>query len=181
MRAFLDRLYQGSGVLAAIFLAAICGIALLQVGANIVDLIAKWITGAPIGLVVESYAEFGGYFLAAASFLALAHAFRRGSHIRVTLLIRHMGRRRRRSVELWCVFIAGLLTAYLTFYLFEQVYDSIEFGDVSYGLVPVPLWIPQLSLAIGTLIFTIALIDEYFAQLAGAEPSYADTGDELSE
>ena len=88
LRRALDALYRLSGALAALFLVAICAIVLLQVGANCIDKIAEWTTGAPIGLVVPSYAEFAGFFLAASSFLALAWTLRHGGHIRVSLFVR---------------------------------------------------------------------------------------------
>ena len=87
MRRVLDSLYSLSGAAAAAFLLAICGIVLLQVGANMIDSAATLVIGEPIGLVVPSYSEFTGFFLVAASFLAMANALRSGSHIRVTLII----------------------------------------------------------------------------------------------
>ncbi|MEE8189251.1 MAG: TRAP transporter small permease subunit, partial [Kiloniellales bacterium] len=108
MRGFLNLLYRGSGALAAMFLAAICGIVLLQVGANLIDKLVGWFGGEPPGLLVPSYAEFTGFFLASASFLALAYTLREGGHIRVSLLIQHLSGRRRRAIEIWCLALAGL-------------------------------------------------------------------------
>jgi hypothetical protein len=59
------------------------------------------------------------------------------------------------------------------------VIESIEFGDVSVGIVPIPLYIPQLGLAVGLIVLTVALIDEYLSILRGAEPSYGQSGDGL--
>lgn len=177
MRRWLDGLYLGSGALAAVFLALIAVVALAQVVASIIDTLASWTTGAPIGIVVPSYADFGGFFLAAASFLALAYSLRRGSHIRVSLLIQRLGAESRQAVELWCVFAGALIAAYFAWHMTNLMLDSLAFGDVSYGLVPVPLWIPQASLALGLVVLTVALIDEYFAILKGRTPSY-EAGDE---
>lgn len=179
MRRALDRLYNASGALAAVFLFAICAIAVGQVGANMWNALTKWLTGESAGWVIPSYAEIGGFFLAAATFLALAYTLRRGGHIRVTLAIRHLKGRRRRLCELWCVFLAGCLSAYATFYVIRLVVESIEFGDVSVGIVPIPLYVPQLALAIGLVVLTVALIDEYVAILRGQEPSYTESGDGL--
>ena len=87
MRKFLDKLYDLSGYGAAIFIFAICLIVMAQVALNLSDNIAKYITGEAIGLTIPSYADFTGYFLAAASFMALAHTLKSGGHIRVTLLL----------------------------------------------------------------------------------------------
>lgn len=177
MRKLLDTVYRASGVSAAACLLAICSIVLLQVGANLVDAVAGWITGAPIGLVVPSYAEFAGFFLAASSFLALAYSLRAGSLIRVTLVVRHFTGRWRRGVDLWCTAASAVLAGYFSVYTVGLVVESIAFGDVSPGMVPVPLWIPQSAMALGLIVFTIALIDGFIEVLRGAEPSYL-AGDE---
>lgn len=173
MRSTLDRLYRASGILAAIFLAAICVVVLLQVGANLIDEIAEWITGEPIGLVVPSYAEFAGFFLAATSFLALAYTLRAGGHIRVLLVIQHLPGRPRRLAELWCLGLGATCAGYFAVYTLFLVGESYGFGDLSFGMVPVPLWIPQTAMALGLVILTIALIDEFFSVLFGAAPTYA--------
>lgn len=179
MRSILDLLYRGSGALAAFFLAAICGTVLLQVGANLIDKLAVWFGGVPPGLLVPSYAEFTGFFLASASFLALPYTLREGGHIRVSLLIQHLSGRPRRAIELWCLGSAAMLTAYFTWFLIALVFESLEFGDVSPGMVPVPLWIPQSGMALGLVVLTIALVDELVTVLRGGRPSYQGKGESL--
>ena len=90
MRKLLDSLYLASGWAAACFIGAICTLVVAQVGLNLIDRVAGLATGTAIGLTIPSYADFTGFFLAAASFLALAHTLRQGGHIRVTLLISHL-------------------------------------------------------------------------------------------
>ncbi len=181
MRKALDLLYRASGAAAATFLAAICLIVLVQVGANLTDKLVGWITGEPIGLVVPSYAEFAGFFLAASSFLALAYTLRTGGHIRVVLIIQNLGGRPRRLVELWCLAVAALLVGYFALYTFFLVAESLTFGDLSFGMVAVPLWLPQMTMALGLLVLTVALVDEFVAVLRGRRPSYQDAATELSE
>jgi TRAP-type C4-dicarboxylate transport system permease small subunit len=181
VRRFLDRLYLASGAVAAAFVAAICFIVLLQVTLNALDKIAVLSGFAPPGLVIPSYAEFAGLFLAAATFFALAYSLRKGAHIRVSLLISHLSGRRRKAFELWAVFVGGSLSGIFTGYMFNLVYDSFRFGDVSIGLVRYEIWIPQLALAFGLLILCIAFIDEYVSILRGNEPSYDHDENLLSE
>lgn len=177
MRRALDTLYRLSGGLAAVFLAAICAIVIAQVGANILDTISLAVRGEPVGLAVPAYAEFTGYFLVAASFLALANTLRAGSHIRVSLLIRGLGPAPRRWAEIWCT-VAGLaFSAYFAWYAVWMVVDSYIFNDVSPGIVPVPLWIPQSAMAIGLIVLVLALADEFVTVLRGRPPAYAK-GDE---
>ncbi|HEX7005593.1 MAG TPA: TRAP transporter small permease subunit [Alphaproteobacteria bacterium] len=172
LRRGLDLLYRGSGALGALFLVAICVVVLLQVGANVVDKLAEWLTGAPIGLVVPSYAEFAGFFLAASSFLALAYTLRHGGHVRVSLLVRRLAGGPRRAVELWCTGVAALLTGYFAYFAIRLAIEAWRFGDLSPGLVAVPIWIPQSSLALGLIILTVALVDEFETVRRGGEAAY---------
>lgn len=174
MRAALELLYRASGALAAVLLAAICVIVLLQVGANLIDKIVGWTGGTPPGLLIPSYSEFAGFFLAAASFLALAYTLRSGDHIRVSLIIHNLPPRVRRGIELWCTAVGGSLTGYFTWYASWLVWDSLRFNDLSPGIVPVPLWIPQAPVAIGLAVLTVALADEFVRVLRGGSPTYED-------
>lgn len=175
MRALLDGVYRASGAAAALSLVAICVIVLLQVGANLVDAIAKAAGYEPPGLLVPSYAEFAGFFLAAASFLALAYTLRAGGHIRVELLVHRLGRRARHVFEVWCLALGTAVTAYFSWYAIGLVLESLEFGDLSPGIVPVPLWIPQAAMALGLGILTIAFVDDLIEVICGRGPSYART------
>ncbi|MEM6971434.1 MAG: TRAP transporter small permease subunit [Pseudomonadota bacterium] len=167
MRRSLDLLYDGAGALAALFLLAIVVTVLIQVGFNIVDSLAIAFGAAPPGLVLPSYAEFTGYFLAAASFLAAAHTLRRGAMIRVALVIQRLRPATRRWVEVWCAGAGAVFAAYATYWMLLLVLESLEFGDVSPGMVPVQLWIPQSALALGLAIMTVALIDGTVAAYKG--------------
>jgi TRAP-type C4-dicarboxylate transport system permease small subunit len=172
LRRALDALYRGSGALAALFLVAICVVVLLQVGANAIDKIAEWVTGAPIGLVVPSYSEFAGFFLAASSFLALAYTLRHGGHVRVSLLVRRATGTPRRALELWCTGAAAVLCGYFAYFTVRLMIESWRFDDLSPGLIPVPLWIPQASVALGLIVLTVALADEFAVVLRGGEAAY---------
>jgi len=167
MRRVLDTLYDVSGALAAGFLALIAGTVLVQVGFNLVDGVAELVGGAPFGLVLPSYAEFTGYFLAASSFLAAAHTLRRGAHIRVTLVLQRLAPAPRRAAEIWCAGVATAFSAYATWWTAMLVRESLEFGDVSPGMIAVPLWLPQSSIALGLAILTVALADTCAGAVTG--------------
>ncbi|MGI9436504.1 MAG: TRAP transporter small permease [Geminicoccaceae bacterium] len=146
LRPWLDRLYDLSGAIAALFLIAILVIICLQMG-------ARW-----TGLQFPGSTDYAGYCMAAASFFALAHAFNRGAHIRVSLLLTRLGRWRRVG-ELWCLGIAAVLACFFAIYAVKAVQVSIKLNDISQGQDATPIWIPQLAMAIGTCLFAICLID----------------------
>lgn len=164
MRAFLDTLYKASGYLAAFFLFAIGATILLQIGGRFFD------------VAIDS-TELSGFFLAATSFLGLAYALKSGTHVRVNLLIRGLQGRARKAVELWCCGMGALATGYFSVNAVYFVYESFTFGDISPGLIAAPFWIPQSGMAVGAVILTIALIDEFVRIVKGAVPSYEENID----
>jgi TRAP-type C4-dicarboxylate transport system permease small subunit len=172
MRTFLERLYTLSGGIAAAFICAIAGIVLAQVAANLIDQIATLVLGAPFGLVVPSYANFAGFFLTAATFFALAYTLKRGAHIRVTLVIQALGPKTRHLVEIWCILVGLAIAGFFTWYTFGLVAESYRFGDMSTGMVAIPIWIPQGALVLGGAVLTIALLDELVTALKGKTPAH---------
>ena len=180
MRKFLDGLYLASGWLGAFFIAAICTLVVAQVCLNLIDRISGMLTGTAIGLTIPSYADFTGFFLAAASFLALAHTIRQGAHIRVTLFISHLPAGVARLIEYWCVATAAAIAVYFSYYTAILVWESYQFHDLSSGMIAVPLWIPQTAMFTGLAILSIALIDEFIGLVRGNTPSYATTEMEAS-
>lgn len=179
MRTILNTLYRAAGGLAAFFILAITGLVFAQVGLNLADKISAAIAGRGVGLTIPSYADFTGFFLAASTFLGLAYTLREGGHIRVTLITGHLPDRARRGAEIAVTATALAMTAFATWYMVQLVLESHEFGDKSSGMVSVPLWIPQIPVALGLAILAIALLDELVALLRGRPPSWEGKGENL--
>ena len=98
LRRSLDALYLAGGVLGALFLIAILLLIVAQ-------MVARW-----TGQVFPGATDYAGYAMAGASFLALAYAMNRGTHIRVNLMLSNLGRWRRHG-ELWCYGVGALIAA----------------------------------------------------------------------
>jgi TRAP-type C4-dicarboxylate transport system permease small subunit len=148
MKSPLSPLYLAFGVAGALCILATL---LLQVFA---------IFGRMAGLTLGGHDAYAGYFLAAGSFLTLAYALRRGDHIRVTLLIGRLGGRARVAVEVFCLAVATFLSGYFAFYACRLAWGSWRFGDVSTEIDATPLWIPQLSMALGVTALFLAFAEE---------------------
>ncbi len=172
MRKKLDWMYAASEVLAALFIVGICLIVLVQVVFNIIDKVVVALGSEAIGLVLPSYAELTGNFLAAATFFALAGALNHGAHIRVTLVIRNLSPAWHKVIEGWCCALALAITGYFAFWSLNLVYESWKFDDLSPGILPIPVWIPQLPMPLGLICLTIALADSLYQVLRGSEPQY---------
>src|SRR5690606_10184475 len=119
------------------------------------------------GIAVAGTDSYAGYAMAGAGFLALATTLKHGEHIRVTLVVGSLKGKAYKVVEVCALVIATLLSAFLAFYSARLVWESWEINDISMGLDATPLWIPQLLMAVGTLVFFIAFFDELVLELQG--------------
>jgi TRAP-type C4-dicarboxylate transport system permease small subunit len=155
MRKLLNALYDGAAALAALFMVLMLFMVLLS------------ILGRELGFYVRGTDAYAGYFMAAAGFLALAHTLKKGEHIRVTLLITKLKGLPQKALEVWSLLAASALASVAAFYSGKLAWQSWKFHDISTGNDATPLWIPQLSMAVGTLILAIAFIDELVLEIRG--------------
>jgi TRAP-type C4-dicarboxylate transport system permease small subunit len=160
VRKFLDKLYLAGGALGAVFIALI---AVLMIGQSILREF-RVNTGAVNDVV--------SWFCAAAAFFAMAHAFKHGDFVRVTLLLDSVNAKVRRAMELTSLAIGSLAVGYLAFWACSFTYESWEFNDISQGLLPMPMWIPQLSFALGSILLLIAVVDEFIIVIRGGVPTF---------
>ena len=115
---------------------------------------------------------------AAGSFFAMAHAFKHGDFVRVTLLLEKVPPGVRRVLELISLVIGTVAVGYLTFWACRFTYQSWAFGELAQGLLPVPIWIPQSSFALGSILLLIAIVDELVLVLRGHRPTYVTAVEE---
>jgi len=156
VRKALDALYGG-----AAWLAALCMVGLLV-------MVLLSVLGRQLHFNVPGTDAYAGYFMAAAGFLSLAHTLKRGEHIRVTLLLSALKGAPKRALEIWALFAASALAVLSAYYSGRLAWQSHTFNDVSTSNDATPLWIPQLSMAVGTAILAIAFIDELVLEIRGA-------------
>ena len=155
MRKTLDALYDGAAALAALLLLGLLGMVLLSV------------VGRQLNFYVPGTDAYAGYLMAASGFLALAHTLKRGEHIRVTLILSALTGGWKKGLELWALAFASALSAMFAFYCCRLSWQSHAFNDISTGSDATPLWIPQIGMAVGTVILAIAFVDELVLELRG--------------
>ncbi len=165
MRKALDTLYDSAAWIAATFMVALLVMVMLS------------IAGRELGFHVRGTDAYAGYMMAGAGFFALAHTLKRGEHIRVTLLLQALAPAARRRFEIFSLAVAVLLAGLLAFFSGKLCLQSWQFHDISTSNDATPLWIPQISMALGTLILFIAFVDEFFSELRGTREAYGS--DEL--
>jgi TRAP-type C4-dicarboxylate transport system permease small subunit len=170
VRRALDTLYDAAAYLAALFMIGTLVMVLLGIFGRLLD------------FQVRGTDAYAGYFMAGSGFLALAHTLVRGEHIRVTLILEHAGVEGKRWLERWSLAVASLLSIAFAWYSVRLAWQSHAFNDMSTGNDATPLWIPQLSMAIGNIVLAIAFIDQFVGDLRGtrviakpdAEPAHVE-------
>ncbi len=160
MRQFLDRLYLFAGYAAGVFLIAIFVLMMLLSG------------GRPLGFNIPAGDDLVSWCMVSTSFLGLAHTFRHGEMIRVGLLIDRIEGKPRHYIEIAALAIGGFFVAFFAYYAVLLTFDSWRFNDIAQGVLPVPLWIPQLGYSGGLIILLIAFVDEFIHVVSGNTPRY---------
>jgi TRAP-type C4-dicarboxylate transport system permease small subunit len=155
MRKFLDTLYDSAAALAALFMVGLLVMVLLSV------------LGRQFNFHVRGTDAYAGYLMAGAGFLSLAHTLKRGEHIRVTLLLSKLTGGAKRGVEIWSLGAASALAGLFAWYSVKLSVNSFQFNDMSTSNDATPLWIPQISMALGALILFIAFVDDLVMEVRG--------------
>ena len=141
----LNKLYKFSGYIAAIFLIFVAVFILIGISSRI------------FGFYIRGLAEYSGYCMASASFFALAFTFVEGGHIRITLFLEKISGNKKKYLETWCLIVASFFSGYLAFYFIKMLIISYKFQERSEGADEILIWIPQISVAIGSSIFFICI------------------------
>jgi len=143
---FLKSIYNYSGYIAAAFLVLVAIFILTGIASRI------------FGFYIRGLAEYSGYSMAASSFFALAYTFYDKAHIRITLFLEKLENKKRKFTEIWCLSVASFFSGFLAFYFIKMTIISIKFGERSEGADEILMWIPQTSLAVGSVIFFICVL-----------------------
>jgi TRAP-type C4-dicarboxylate transport system permease small subunit len=101
---------------------------------------------------------YAGYAIASALFLALPSAFLQGDHIRVSALVDRCSGRWRAALDYWALGLGVALSTYLAWFAVRMVWQSHLFHDVAPTGDATPMWIPQLTMAVGCVGFAVAMV-----------------------
>ena len=124
------------------------------------------------GLLFRGADDIVAWLCAASAFLALGHTFRRGELVRIGLVVDRLTPRTRRAVALAALGITVAFVAYMAYAVVRFVFESWKFNEVAQGLIQIPIWIPQMSFALGAVVLLIAVLDELVVLARGGKPAY---------
>lgn len=149
-RRALDALYGASSGLAALFMIAIAAIVLVQI-------VTRSVSTRIVGLD-----DFAAWSMAATVFLALPGTLSKGGHIRVLLFVQALPRGIGRAVAVASALIGLCISIWAARSVIEFVWASYRFGDVTQGELVLPLWLPQLSIAVGFGLLALAFAEHAY-------------------
>jgi TRAP-type C4-dicarboxylate transport system permease small subunit len=162
----MDRVYLWAGYFAGAAMVVVFAITMAQI-------ICRW-----FGISLNGAMAYAGYFMAASTFFAFAHTFNKGAHIRIEMFLSMLGRWRK-SGE-WIAFgVSAAIACWFAWYAWDMVYWSYNLGDLSQELDATPLWIPQLSMALGLSLFAISIIDHGLRFIITGDHGLPEGGDAL--
>lgn len=160
LRRALDALYLAAGGLGAVFVVLIC---VLMVWQSVVR---------EFGVSTGAINDIVSWCCAAAAFFTMAHAFKHGDFVRVTLLMERLAPGPKRALELLSLALAAVAVGYLAWWACRFTLESWQIHELAQGLLPIPMWIPQLSFALGAVLLLVAVLDEFVIVLRGGVPTY---------
>lgn len=146
MSEYLNRLARLFGALAALSVLLLALLVLISIVARLA------------GVYIGGLTEGAGYCMAATGSFGLAYTFLHGEHIRVDIVLNLLPTKARLRVEQLAVILSSIVAGFLAWFLCRMVSISWRIGDVSSGSDALPLWIPQLPVAIGFTIFAVVIL-----------------------
>lgn len=133
----LDRIYVAAGLIAGVGMITILLLIVAQ-------MLARWSSVSFPGST-----DFAGYAMAATSFFALAYAFTRGAHIRVSVFL-NMTQWTKYWLDVFAMYVAAITATYFARYAIKTNAFSALLNDRTQGQDKVPEWLLSLVEMLGT-------------------------------
>ena len=146
LKRALHGVYSAAGIAAALSMLLILCLIVAQIVARQFD------------THIPSSGDVMGYAVVWATFLGLPYTMQARGHIRVELVTSRLPRQYRRPLALLIGLFATVMLAVLSYFVIMLIYESWDYQDVTDGEIPLPLWLVQLPMAIGCVLFTLSML-----------------------
>lgn len=155
MRRFLRVLHRAGAVLAGVLLVLVAALTLVPIAARLA------------GLPAHSWDEVATFCMAGSAFMGLACTWRAGAHIRMELIVSRLKGPAARTVEALALAITLAASLYFAWFAVQFTWLSYTMNDLSQGLLPIPLWIPQSAMVLGLVLLCAAIAESLVDALRG--------------
>lgn len=162
MLAFIDRLSELCGRLAAVLFVAIGGMITYEV-------IARYVFISPT-IWAEELSRFVQIW---ATYLGAAYVLRHRHLIAIDLLTGRLGPRARRLAELAGLLVVAVFCAVAIVYGMAIVVESVRLGRATATMLTVPQWMTESAIPLGFALLLVQCVAEILRAIRGG-PSGAD-------
>lgn len=129
-------------------------------GSVIYEVFYRLISGKSLAWVTE----FSGYLLAGVVFLGLGYLYRKGGHVRMTLLLDATNPKLSRILYWLTDFLVFCYALIQLWRLSELAYESYVFNWRSSTTLEIPLYLPQSIMVLGAFIFALEIVNTAFSR-----------------
>ena len=155
MNALTRLICSAAGALAALAIVSIVAVVLTQVACRL------------LGVITQGLDEVVGWLTAVACVAGFGYAFVEGAHVRVAVLIENLPSKASFTCNVAALLAALGIATFASYASVRMVVVSYRFNELGQGVLAVPLWIPQLAIALGTSTLALAILDALVGELSG--------------
>lgn len=124
------------------------------------------------GILLPGTEDIATFSMVGLAFLGLPSVYIAGMHIRVESVYMRLSDQKKRNMNVFCTGLGIQVCSILIYLSGVLTWDSYRFGDTSFGLLSIPLWIPQLPIPLGLSLMALAMLDDMIALIRGDEASF---------
>ncbi len=124
------------------------------------------------GVLLVGTEDIVTFAMAGLAFLALPYVYVTGKHIRVETVYTRLPEGAQRHINVFCIALGVIVSLALAYFTAKLTWGSYRFGDTSFGLLSIPLWIPQFPMFLGLTVMALALFQDLIAILRGGPASF---------
>ncbi len=104
--------------------------------------------------------EYSAYFFVVVVMLGIPYTLKENGHIRISLLTSRFPEKLRMVFEVLAILIALSLSLFVLYHSVLMAYDAYTLEMTADSIAETPIYIPQLVIPIGFLLFSLQFISE---------------------
>jgi C4-dicarboxylate transporter, DctQ subunit len=142
----IGEILKVAGIIAGILIFLIAAMVLISVAGRNIMLPIHWVE------------PFSVYFFIAASYISAAFAMYNAEHIKIDILTNQFSSKTNKVIEIFLMTGSLVFFIFLTKHSWVMMHSSFVKHAKDLSIIQVPIWIPQSSLVIGSVLLCLAII-----------------------
>ncbi len=109
--------------------------------------------------------EYSAYFFVAVVMMGLGYALKDGAHIKINLVLSRLNKKAEKILVMAVTLFAAAICTFALYHSVIMVYDVYILEMTADSISETPIFIPQLFIPLGFLLFDMQLISEFLKKL----------------